>query len=102
MLALHDRKSGEAVGRYTTKTVRRQERRALADAATIASGSAKRVSASAKADTLQSRQLRPDHELPSSSQFAAAGLRSSKVAPGRERASRSLRSARRTSAMARR
>src|SRR4051812_1597683 len=58
VLALHDRKSGEAVGRYTTKTVRQQERRALADAATIASGSAKRVSAAAKADTLQSRQLR--------------------------------------------
>ena len=40
--------------------MRQQERRALADAATIASGSAKRVSAAAKADTLQSRQLRPD------------------------------------------
>ena len=38
VLALHDQKSGEAVGRYTTKTVRQQERRALADAATIASG----------------------------------------------------------------
>ena len=35
VLALHDRESGEAVGRYTTKAVREQELRALADAASV-------------------------------------------------------------------
>src|SRR5579872_7221352 len=35
-LALYDRESGETAGRYTTKTVRGQERAALVDAAAIA------------------------------------------------------------------
>ena len=36
VLPLHDRETGEAVGRFTTKTVRAQERQALADAAEVA------------------------------------------------------------------
>ena len=60
VLALHDRQSGEAVGRYTTKAVREQELRALADAASVASGSVTGVGARAKAETLDSRDLRPD------------------------------------------
>ena len=35
VLALYDRETGEAAGRYTTKTVRAQERQALADAAEV-------------------------------------------------------------------
>ena len=39
-LPLYDRTSGEAAERYTTKTVRTQERAALADAGTVAAGAA--------------------------------------------------------------
>ena len=59
VLALHDRESGEAVGRYTTKAVREQELRALADAASVASGSVTGVGARAKAETLDSRASPP-------------------------------------------
>src|SRR3954447_2194306 len=45
VVALHDRESGEVVGRYTTKAVREQELRALADAASVASGSVTGVGA---------------------------------------------------------
>ena len=36
VLALHDRETGEAAGRFTTTTVREQERAALADGAAVA------------------------------------------------------------------
>jgi hypothetical protein len=35
VLVLHDRETGEAVGRFSTRTVRTQERAALADGAAI-------------------------------------------------------------------
>ena len=36
VVVLHDRETGEAAGRFTTRTVREQEQAALADAAAVA------------------------------------------------------------------
>lgn len=60
VLRLHDRETGEVLGRFTTKTVRDQERRALADAAAVAGARTVRVTKRAKADALEGRKLRPD------------------------------------------
>ena len=60
VLALHDRETGESVGRFTTRTVRAQERQALADAAEVAAARTGRVSARAKAEALENRALRAD------------------------------------------
>ena len=60
VLPLHDRETGESVGRFTTRTVRAQERQALADAAEVAAARTGRVSARAKAEALESRALRAD------------------------------------------
>ena len=60
VLALHDRDTGEAVGRWTTGTVRAQERAALADARDVAAGHRGRVSAGAASEALAGRELRPD------------------------------------------
>jgi Ti-type conjugative transfer relaxase TraA len=60
-LALHDPRTGEAVGRYTTRTVRDQERAALADAERIAGAHRHRaLHDGAKAQALATRGLRPD------------------------------------------
>ena len=60
VLPLHDRETGESVGRFTTRTVRAQERQALADAAEVAAARTGRVSARAKAEALENRALRAD------------------------------------------
>ena len=60
VLPLHDRETGEAVGRFTTRTVRAQERQALADAVEVAAARTGRVSARAKAEALENRELRAD------------------------------------------
>lgn len=60
VLALHDRETGAIVGRFTTKTVRAQERQALADAADVAAGRGTRVSRRARVDALEGRSLRAD------------------------------------------
>lgn len=57
---LHDRETGEAVGRWTTGTVRTQERAALAEAAKVSSGHRGRVPGRAARDGLEGRALRPD------------------------------------------
>ena len=59
-LALYDRRSGDATARYTTRTVREQERAALADAAAIARGHRHGLSAAAIEATTRSHSLRPD------------------------------------------
>src|SRR4051812_9169646 len=60
VLPLHDRETGESVGRFTTSTVRAQERQALTDAAEVAAARTGRVSARAKAEALENRALRAD------------------------------------------
>ena len=102
VLALHDRESGEAVGRYTTKSVREQELRALADAASVASGSVTGVGARAKAETLDSRDLRPDQRAAFEFAIGPRGLAVIEGRAGTGKASRSLRFAKRTSAADRR
>ena len=80
VLPLHDRESGETVGRFTTKTVRAQERQALADAAEVAAAGAGRVSARAKAEALESRALRADQLAAFKHAIGAGGL---KIVEGR-------------------
>lgn len=61
VLALHDSESGEAIGRYTTRAVRRQEWAALSDAEAIVSASPhRRLAGGAEAAGLRGRTLRPD------------------------------------------
>lgn len=60
VLALHDRETGELLGRFTTKTVRDQEQQALADAAEVAAARTARVTKRAKTGYLEGRTLRPD------------------------------------------
>ena len=60
IVALYDRETGEAVGRWTTGTVRAQEGAALAEAGEVASGHRGRVSGRAARDALEGRALRPD------------------------------------------
>jgi hypothetical protein len=59
LLALHDRATGEAVGRWTTRTVRAQELAALADGMALAGGHAA-VPADHATAALASRRLRDD------------------------------------------
>ena len=80
VLPLHDRETGEAVGRFTTKTVRAQERQALADAAEVAAAGTGRVSARAKAEALESRALRADQLAAFKHAIGAGGL---KIVEGR-------------------
>lgn len=58
VLALHDRETGETAGRWTTRTVRDQEREALADGRRVAGGSHRDVGQSVR-EHLTS-DLRPD------------------------------------------
>jgi Ti-type conjugative transfer relaxase TraA len=75
-LALYDRESGEAAERFTTKTVRAQERAALADAAAVADARHQRgVSATAIETALASRSLRPDQRKAFDHAVAAGGLK---------------------------
>ena len=97
VLPLHDRETGEAVGRFTTKTVRAQERQALADAAEVAAAVTGRVSARAKAEALESRALRADQLAAFKHAAGEGGLQDRRGRAGTGRASRSPRSARRMS-----
>ena len=60
VLALHDAETGELSGRYTTRTVREQERAALAEAAGVAGARHKALGAGARAGGLEGRSLRED------------------------------------------
>jgi Ti-type conjugative transfer relaxase TraA len=75
-LPLYDRESGEAVERYTTRTVRAQERAALADAASVADARHQRgLPAAAIGAAVASRSMRPDQHLAFDHAVAAGGLK---------------------------
>jgi hypothetical protein len=75
-LALYDRDSGEAVERYTTKTVRAQEQAALADAADVAGARHQRgLPAAAIGAAVAARSMRPDQRLAFDHAVAAGGLK---------------------------
>jgi Ti-type conjugative transfer relaxase TraA len=75
-LKLYDRASGEAAERYTTKTVRAQERAALADAKAVARARHQpAVSPAATDAAAASRSLRPDQRQAFDHAVAAGGLK---------------------------
>lgn len=75
-LTLYDRASGEAAGRYTTKTVRAQEQAALADATAIAGARHHRALPAAAIDAaVASRSLRPDQRRAFDHAVAGGGLK---------------------------
>jgi Ti-type conjugative transfer relaxase TraA len=75
-LKLYDRTSGEAAERYTTKTVRAQERAALADAKAVARARHQpAVSPAATDAAAASRSLRPDQRQAFDHAVAAGGLK---------------------------
>ena len=80
VLALHDRDTGEIAERFTTKTVRAQEERALADAADVAAARNGGVSRRAQAAAFANRNLRPDQRAAFEHAVAAGGL---KIVEGR-------------------
>jgi Ti-type conjugative transfer relaxase TraA len=76
VLALHDRETGEAAGRFTTIGVRQQERQALADGAAVAGARHHRgVAARHQEPALASRSLRDDQRAASEHAVAAGGLK---------------------------
>ncbi len=76
VLALHDRETGEAAGRFTTGTVREQERAALADGAAVAgAGHHRGVHARHQEAALASRTLRDDQRAAFEHALAGGGLR---------------------------
>jgi Ti-type conjugative transfer relaxase TraA len=75
-LPLYDRDSGEAAERFTTKTVRAQERAALADAASIAGARHQSgLPAAAIGAAVASRAMRPDQRLAFDHAVGAGGLK---------------------------
>ena len=81
LLALHDRDTGAAVGRFTTTTVRNQEQMALADAAAVlGAGHHRGVISAAQAAALAERTLRPEQQEAFEHAAGAGGL---KVIEGR-------------------
>ena len=76
VLALHDRETGEAAGRFTTGTVREQERAALSDGAAVAgAGRHRGVIARHQEATLASRTLRDDQRAAFGHAVSAGGLK---------------------------
>ena len=76
VLALHDRETGEAAGRFTTGTVREQERAALADGAAVAgAGHHRGVSTRHREAALASRTLRDDQRAAFEHAVAGGGLK---------------------------
>src|SRR5271165_7129596 len=74
--ALHDREIGEAVGRFTTTTVREQERAALADAATVAGARHHRgVDVFLQLAATSGRKLRNDQHEAFEHAVSAGGLK---------------------------
>ena len=80
VLALHDRETGEAVGRWTTRGVRDQEREALADGRRVAAGSHSDVGAGVRDRLASSWQLRPDQRAAFDHASGSGGL---KIVEGR-------------------
>ena len=76
VLALHDRETGEAAGRFSTRTVRSQERAALADGAIMAgAGHHRGVNERYQDAALASRALRDDQRAAFAHAVAAGGLK---------------------------
>ena len=76
VLALHDRDTGDAAGRFTTIGVRQQEEQALADGAAVAGARHHRgVAARHQAVALASRSLRDDQGAAFTHAVAAGGLK---------------------------
>ena len=76
VLVLHDRDTGEAAGRFSTRTVRQQERSALADAAAVVGARHHRgVSAHDQAAALATRTLRDDQRAAFDHAVSAGGLK---------------------------
>ena len=76
VLALHDRETGEAAGRFTTTTVREQERAALADGAAVAgAGHHQGVAARCQDAALATRSLRDDQRTAFEHAVSAGGLK---------------------------
>ena len=75
VLPLYDRETGEMSGRFTTHTVRTQERQALADARAVADTSSLRVKKSAVRGALAARELRPDQRAAFEHAVADGGLK---------------------------
>ena len=74
-LALHDPDSGDAIGRFTTRTVREEERAAIADAEKVAHGRHKELRASARDAGSSGRTLRPDQQAAFDHATAQGGLK---------------------------
>ncbi len=73
---LHDRETGEAAGRFTTGTVREQERAALADGAAVAgAGQHRGVTTRHREAALASRTLRDDQRAAFEHAVASGGLK---------------------------
>jgi hypothetical protein len=70
LVSFYDRETGEAVGRFTTRQVREQERTALADAAEIAKSRSLAVPTHAARTALVGQELRP-HQPPLSTMRSA-------------------------------
>ena len=76
VLVLHDRGTGEMAGRFTTGTVREQERAALADGAAVAgAGHHRGVAARHQEAALASRTLRDDQRAAFGHAVSAGGLK---------------------------
>ena len=75
VLVLHDRETGEAAGRFSTRTVREQERVALADGAAVAGAHHQGVKARHQEVALASRTLREDQRAAFEHAVASGGLK---------------------------
>jgi len=75
VVALYDRETGAAAGRFTTRPVREQEQGALADAAEIAERRTEAVSAPAARTALVGQDLRPDQHAAFDFAIDAGGLK---------------------------
>jgi Ti-type conjugative transfer relaxase TraA len=75
VLVLHDRETGEAAGRFSTRTVREQEHAALADGAAVAGAGHQAVTARHQAAALASRTLREDQRAAFEHAVSAGGLK---------------------------
>ncbi len=76
VLALHDRDTGEAAGRFSTRTVRQQERAALRDGARVAgAGHHRDVAPRHQEAALASRTLREDQRAAFAHAVSSGGLK---------------------------
>ncbi len=75
LVALHDRETGESVGRYTTRAVRQQEREALADGARVAAGAHGDIGEAARRAAPSATALRDDQQAAFEHGTGAGGLK---------------------------